>query len=29
MKKLNKGVNLRKAIATGTTPAEWLKANKK
>lgn len=26
-KKLAKGVNFRKAIATGTTPAEWKKAN--
>lgn len=29
MKKLLKGVSLHKAIATGATPAEWTKANKR
>lgn len=29
MKKLLKGVSLKKAIATGATPAEWQKANGK
>lgn len=29
MKKLLKGVSLHKAIATGATPNEWKRANKK
>lgn len=29
MKKLTKGVKLHKALATGATPEEWKKANKK
>lgn len=29
MKKMTKGVSLHKAIASGATPDEWKKANKK